>query len=53
MIEALKPYRVKGNALLYAVHAFDSPDKRRRGLVRSICISLAAWTRSEFTIRAA
>jgi len=33
MIEALKPYKAKGNALLYAIHALNNPDKHRPGLV--------------------
>jgi hypothetical protein len=33
MIAALKPYRVRGNALLYAIHALNRPDKHRPGLI--------------------
>jgi hypothetical protein len=33
MIEVLKPYRVGGNALLYALHALNIPDKHHPGLV--------------------
>jgi hypothetical protein len=33
MIKVLKPYRTKGNALLYAIHAINNPDKHHPGLV--------------------
>ncbi len=33
MIATLKPYRQGGKALLYAIHALNSPDKHRPGLV--------------------
>lgn len=33
MLEILKPYRNGGNALLYAIHALNKPDKHRPGLV--------------------
>ena len=33
MIEILKPYREGGNAVLYAIHALNNPDKHRPGLI--------------------
>jgi hypothetical protein len=33
MIEVLKPYKVKGNALLHAIHGLNNPDKHRPGLI--------------------
>jgi hypothetical protein len=33
MIAALRPYRVRGNVLLYTIHALNRPDKHRPGLI--------------------
>jgi hypothetical protein len=33
MIQVFKPYRVGGNALLHAIHALNTPDKHRPGLI--------------------
>jgi hypothetical protein len=33
LIRGLKPYQEGGNALLYAVHSLNSPDKHRPGLI--------------------
>jgi len=44
MIELLKPYKVEGNALLYAIHALNNPDKHHPGLMP---INLQSVTSSE------